>query len=184
MELTNEPVLTKDNLLNIRRWCVECALELLKGDSALRKDELGICGVQDLKLQIVDCAEALSEFILNGTKIGSTVGKTPSLLSATRLLRDRNIALSVRGFNAMMHQCGFLMETKTTLQPDLSNSFYVITEKGKEYGENKAKPFSEGITSPYYYDNKFDEPLQKLGITEDSTKTTSKTVVRGRPKKK
>lgn len=183
MELTNEPVLTKDNLLNIRRWCVERALELLKGDSALRKDELGICGVQDLKLQIVDCAEALSEFILNGTKIGSTVGKTPSLLSATRLLRDRNIALSVREFNTMAHQCGFL-EIKKISVAGMPNAFSSLTEKGKEYGENKAKPFSEGITSPYYYDNKFDELLQKLGITEDSTKTTSKTVVRGRPKKK
>lgn len=76
------------NLMNIRSRCLDRMIELLKDDKGKLSSEFGITGVQDLKVQLVDCANALAKFIIGGDPSKSTVGKTGLTLSTSRALYD------------------------------------------------------------------------------------------------
>lgn len=147
------------NEMNIRRKCLEWTLELVKGEGAMSKGDFGFCGMQDMKCQIVDCAKALSEFLIDGKATESIVGVTSLLLSASRLLKDRGIVLNVVAFNELMGVKGFVTGAPTSP---------ALTKAGQVYGQ--MKPRMGSYLTAYYYDNKFDELLQILGITEDSAK--------------
>lgn len=103
----------------------------------------------------VDCAKALSDFLLEGKTADNIVGMTTLLLATSRLLKDRGITLSVLAFNESMKAKGLLIGIPAS--PNL-------TQTGREYG--KMKPGPNSYLIPYYYDNKFDELLLLLGITE------------------
>lgn len=151
-----EPKLIPSSMRHIRFQCLELAVSVFKGETVFGREDFGICGVQDLKCQITDFAAALSDYVFEGKMPESMVGKTPLLLSATRLLRDRNIPLPIKSFNEYLLKVGILEDAKL----DETRSFKRLTDKGQEYGVNKVKPFGcDGETSPYYYDDKFDKLL-------------------------
>lgn len=153
----NGITLANSNLISVRRWCLERTLDFMKGESDLK-----CCGVQDWKCQMIDCAKALSDFILSGTTAVSTVGKTPLLLPASRALLDRKVALTVAAFNELMSAKGFMR----------SPTSGTLIDSGLSYGENTTVQQGWGtpVTKPYYYDNKFDELLEILGIKVSTKK--------------
>lgn len=158
-EQKNQTTILPMSEMNIRRKCLEWTFELIKTDIVMHRVDFGFCGMQDLKCQIVDCAKALSDFLLEGKTAESIVGLTPLLMSASRLLKDRGITLSVASFNELMKVKGFMV-----VRPAMCVS---LTKTRLEYGKDRPVGISP---NPYYYDNKFDELLLLLGITEDKAK--------------
>ncbi len=149
------------NLMNIRSRCLDRMIELLKDDKGKLSSEFGITGVQDLKVQLVDCANALAKFIIGGDPSESTVGKTGLTLSTSRALYDRKIYdLTVGDFESIMIKKGFM------------NGSGHLVGKGLMYGENRSFPrqIRSQMLKPYYYDCMFDELLKVLGL-EPSRKT-------------
>ena len=150
--------LASTNLMTIRNRCLDKVIEFIRDKDGKIQDGFAICGIQDLKVQLVDCASALADFIINGKSAESIVGKTPILLSASRALSDRKISLSVRVFNG-------LMRSKKLMSTNPSEE--TLTEAGLEFGENRPMQVICGPlqTKPYYNDNRFDELLLLLGIS-------------------
>lgn len=165
----NNCVLANSNLISIRRWCLERTLDFMK-----EKTDMQLGGSQDWKCQMIDCAKALSDFILTGKGAESLVGKTTCLLPASRALLDRKIALSVTAFNE-------LMKAKGLMQGAMDE---VLTEPGLVYGENQVVPHGWGPSElkPYYYDDKFDELLEVLGVKPPAKKAAT-TKKQSKPKK-
>lgn len=161
-ESKNQTGLLPTSEMNIRRKCLEWTLEIVKGEGGMSKADFGFCGMQDLKCQIVDCAKALSDFLIEGKTTDSIVGLTPFLLSASRALRDRGITLSVLAFDELMKSKGLMAGVPANP---------TLTKAGQEYG--RMKPSLPGCANAYYYDNKFDELLLLLGITEDKENVKS-----------
>lgn len=116
------------NLMNIRSRCLDRMIELLKDDKGKLSSEFGITGVQDLKVQLVDCANALAKFTSAGPS-ESTVGKTGLTLSTSRALYDRKIYdLTVGDFESIMIKKGFM------------NGAVTLWVMGLMYGENRSFP--------------------------------------------
>lgn len=165
----DEIKLASTNLMTIRNRCLDKVTELIKDKDGKFQDGFAICGIQDLKVQLIDCASALAEFIINGKTTESIVGKTPILLSASRALTDRKIPLSVQAFNSLLRAKKFMCENPTEEK---------LTDTGLEFGENRPFPVLYGNprTKPYYYDNRFDELLTLLGVSfkKDTKEKTRK----------
>ncbi len=81
--------------------------------------------------------------------------------SASELLKRFEPSLSVIKFNQKMIDIGFLKEEtrKGTSKP---HRFKVITVKGLDYGENQISPKNPNETQPRWYDDKFQDLLNKL----------------------
>lgn len=105
--------LASTNLMTIRNRCLDKVIELIKDKDGKFQDGFAICSIQDLKVQLIDCAGALAEFIISGKPTESIVGKTPILLSASRALTDRKVPLSVQAFNNLMRAKKFMSENQT-----------------------------------------------------------------------
>lgn len=146
--------LSPANLISIRSKCLEKVVELIKDDKGKVNADFGIFGFQDLKVQLIDCAGALTEFVINGKSAVSIVGKTPLLLSTSRALVDRKMTIRVFEFNALMIEKGYM------------DSLGLLTERGSKFGENKPLPsqWAGKSVKPYYYDDKFDELLELIGL--------------------
>lgn len=161
--------LASTNLMTIRNRCLDKVIELIKDKDGKFQDGFAICSIQDLKVQLIDCAGALAEFIISGKTTESIVGKTPILLSASRALTDRKVPLSVQAFNNLMRAKKFMSENQTVER---------LTDTGVEFGENRPLPMLYGTpqTKPYYYDNRFDELLTLLGVSfkKDTKEKTRK----------
>lgn len=140
--------------MTIRNKCLEKVIDLIKDDKGKVNADFGIFGFQDLKVQLIDCAGALAEFIINGKPAVSIVGKTPLLLSTSRALTDRKMTIRVSEFNALMIRKG------------LMDNAGLLIGQGVKFGENKPTPCqwaSQGA-KPYYYDDMFDNLLELIGI--------------------
>lgn len=161
--------LASTNLMTIRNRCLDKVIELIKDKDGKFQGGFAICSIQDLKVQLIDCAGALAEFIISGKPTESIVGKTPILLSASRALTDRKVPLSVQAFNNLMRAKKFMSENQTVER---------LTDTGVEFGENRPFPMLYGNpqTKPYYYDNRFDELLTLLGVSfkKDTKEKTRK----------
>lgn len=74
-------------------------------------------------------------------------------------------------FNLIMQKAG-LLERKT--RPSSSGSgeirkYWKLTEEGLVYGENQKAPENPRSMQPLYYESKFDELLERLGINTKNT---------------
>lgn len=150
--------LSSVSLMTIRNKCLDRVIDLLKGSDGRLHPDFGISGVQDLKVQLVDCAVSLAEFITSGKTAVSIVGKTPLLLSTSRALTDRKMSISVVEFNVLMRKKGFMDDSGNLVGP------------GLQFGENRFVPNSfNGKIRPYYRDDKFNGLLETLGLISIST---------------
>lgn len=79
--------------------------------------------------------------------------------SATELLKQFQCGISARQFNILMLKAGYLeeRERKSTSSKTGVKKFKVLTEKGKEYGENQTAEQNAKETQPLYYVDTFQE---------------------------
>lgn len=82
--------------------------------------------------------------------------------SATYLLKERNNPVSVLLFNQKMIAAGYLEEKERPSKSKGVSRYKCLTEKGLIYGENEICPKNILETQPHYYDDRFDELLEKL----------------------
>ena len=86
--------------------------------------------------------------------------------SATDRLKERKISLSARKFNQMMINAGMMERASRYSRSKGKNvAWSVLIGEGLNYGENGVHPDNPRQTQPSYYDDKFDELLSILGIT-------------------
>ena len=84
--------------------------------------------------------------------------------SAKDLLKQNNIPISSQAFNKLALANGIL-EAKTRRTKKGEKQFYVISDKGLAYGENLVSDHNPNETQPHWYDSKFMELLNIIGIT-------------------
>ncbi|MFV0323507.1 MAG: hypothetical protein ACK5LF_03885 [Bacteroides xylanisolvens] len=85
--------------------------------------------------------------------------------SATDRLTKRGIGLSAIKFNKMMVEAGLIKRaSRYSRSKGKDVTWPVLTDEGKIYGENLVSPDNPRQTQPSYFDGKFDELLEKLGI--------------------
>lgn len=79
--------------------------------------------------------------------------------SATELLKQFQCGISARQFNILMLKAGYLeeRERKSTSSKTGVKKFKVLTEKGKEYGENQTAEQNAKETQPLYFVDTFQE---------------------------
>ncbi|WP_270288959.1 antA/AntB antirepressor family protein [Bacteroides thetaiotaomicron] len=86
--------------------------------------------------------------------------------SATYLLKERSNLISILRFNQKMIAAGYLEEKERPSKSKGVSRFKCLTEKGLIYGENEVCPKNALETQPHYYDDKFDELLEKLLVIQ------------------
>lgn len=84
--------------------------------------------------------------------------------SASELLHERKLQISVREFNLRAIECGLLKVLERNSSHGAKKKFKVITEKGTPYGENQVHPNCPTTTQPLWYADKFDELLNLIGV--------------------
>ena len=98
-----------------------------------------------------------------GLPVPNYVPSKGVLHSASELLKRHNINMSAAKFNEQLIKQGYLEEAvrQGSVKP---HKFKVITPKGLAYGENEVSPHNQKETQPHWYDSKFDELLETIGI--------------------
>ena len=84
------------------------------------------------------------------------------LKSARDLLKARNTGISSQAFNKLAIKEGFLVEKTRPSTSGKIKTFKMITDKGKEYGENQVSPNNPKETQPTWFEEKFDALLNIL----------------------
>ena len=95
-----------------------------------------------------------------GTVTGSSSEVTKS---ATDLLVQFGAGTNARKFNELLSAKGFL-ETKTRPSTSGTKVFKSITEKGLKYGKNLTSDKNQKETQPHWYESKFKQLLEELGL--------------------
>ena len=95
-----------------------------------------------------------------GTVTGSSSEVTKS---ATELLVQFGAGTNARKFNELLSAKGFL-ETKTRPSTSGTKVFKSITEKGLKYGKNLTSDKNQKGTQPHWYESKFKQLLEELGL--------------------
>ena len=92
---------------------------------------------------------------------------TPShgvLRSATELLKARGLNMSARVFNQRALADGIIVKIRRTTSKGEDKFFNAITKKGLEYGENLVCPNNPKESQPLWYENKFGDLLEHIGL--------------------
>lgn len=90
---------------------------------------------------------------------------TPSkgiLKSATELLKENGSSLSIREFNALMIQHGYLADMTRKAAHGQTKHFKTLTAKAKQFGENQVSPKAPNQTQPMYYADNFASLLKTM----------------------
>lgn len=106
------------------------------------------------------------------TKVAQPLGLpvpdyTPShgiLKSATELLKENGIHISVQDFNKRLLEHGYIVTLMRKSSGGKEKPFKSITEKGLPYGENQVNPNNPKSTQPLWYADKFMELAELVGI--------------------
>lgn len=85
-------------------------------------------------------------------------------LSATALLKDNECGMSVRKFNDLMIEKGYLEVKERPSSKGGTKKFKALTEKGLEYGQNDAHPKNPRETQPHYYEDTFMELFDLVNL--------------------
>lgn len=83
--------------------------------------------------------------------------------SATELLKRNEIKVSAQAFNKLLFANGFIRR-ETRKGTKGIHKYWVITDKGAEYGIDNVPPQSPQQTQPYWYDDKFLELCREVGV--------------------
>lgn len=92
---------------------------------------------------------------------------TPShgiLKSATELLKENGVNISVQDFNRLLVEKGYLVTLTRKSTSGKEKQFKSITDKGLKYGENQVNPKNPKSTQPLWYENRFLNLLSTVGI--------------------
>ena len=108
------------------------------------------------------------------TKVAQPLGLpvpdyTPShgiLKSATELLKENGIHISVQDFNKRLLEHGYIVTLMRKSSGGKEKPFKSITEKGLPYGENQVNPNNPKSTQPLWYADKFMELVEMVQINE------------------
>lgn len=88
-----------------------------------------------------------------------------TVFSGSELLKKSKPGMSIRDFNTRMIETGLMkIETRPSRKYDKVKKFKSLTESGLKYGENLVHPSNPSETQPKYYEDKFQELLNVLGI--------------------
>ena len=94
------------------------------------------------------------------------IEKKKATLSLTDLLNQKGYKLSAKAVNIVLEEKG-IIETKTrksTSNPNLIKKFKMLTKEGLNYGINYTAKENGRDVQPLYFDDKFDELMDKVGI--------------------
>lgn len=108
------------------------------------------------------------------TKVAQPLGLpvpdyTPShgiLKSATELLKENGIHISVQDFNKRLLEHGYIVTLMRKSSGGKEKPFKSITNKGLSYGENQVNPNNPKSTQPLWYADKFMELVEMVQINE------------------
>lgn len=94
------------------------------------------------------------------------IEKKKATLSLTDLLNQKGYKLSAKAVNVVLEEKG-IIETKTrksTSNPNLIKKFKMLTKEGLNYGINYTAKENGRDVQPLYFDDKFEELMDKIGI--------------------
>lgn len=129
--------------------CLAIVSDMLKANEASKIYMIG----QLYKANNIKC-DFLPDYEYNGNR---------ELKSATELLKRYGFELSVRNFNILLRENGFLEEkTRRSTNKKGARKYNALTEKGLEYGENAISPHCQRETQPMYYADSFKELYNKV----------------------
>lgn len=86
------------------------------------------------------------------------------LKSATELLKENGVNISVQDFNRLLVEKGYLVTLTRKSTSGKEKQFKSITDKGLKYGENQVNPKNPKSTQPLWYENRFLNLLSTVGI--------------------
>ena len=86
------------------------------------------------------------------------------LKSATELLKENNVQISVQDFNRLLVEKGYLVTLTRKSTSGKEKQFKSITDKGLTYGENQVNPKNPKSTQPLWYENRFLNLLSTVGL--------------------
>lgn len=86
------------------------------------------------------------------------------LKSATELLKENGVNISVQDFNRLLVEKGYLVTLTRKSTSGKEKQFKSITDKGLTYGENQVNPKNPKSTQPLWYENRFLNLLSTVGI--------------------
>lgn len=149
---------------DLRKWCLETAIAQIAKINTRFTVPVSDTAILEMKVAQMDLANTYYVFISTG-KTDAKINTSKVLLSATKLLAAREIKMPTSIFNKKLTEAGILEQHE--MKGDKGTGTYpVLTEKGLEYGVNKIYPRNKEATQPLYFDHKFDELLNLLGINK------------------
>lgn len=86
------------------------------------------------------------------------------LKSATELLKENGVNISVQDFNRLLIEKGYLVTLTRKSTSGKEKQFKSIIDKGLTYGENQVNPKNPKSTQPLWYENRFLNLLSTVGI--------------------
>lgn len=151
--------------------CEEIATEKGKEISAITSKQI------NAKISWIKGCKSLLRLNENSTllllkQVGDPLGlPTPDytssngiLRSASELLKKNERNITAQKFNEAAVAKGYLVELERPAAHGKTKRFKSITEKGKDFGENQVSPHNPKETQPSWYENKFVELLNTLGL--------------------
>nr|DAN34404.1 MAG TPA: hypothetical protein [Caudoviricetes sp.] len=86
------------------------------------------------------------------------------LRSASELLKKNERNITAQKFNEAAVAKGYLVELERPATHGKTKRSKSITEKGTDFGENQVSPHNPKEIQPSWYENKFVELLNALGL--------------------
>lgn len=93
-------------------------------------------------------------------------GSSLPTASASDLLKRHDTGVSAAFFNKVCHSQGILEKKARKNSKGREVHYWCLTYLGLEYGKNVTSPQSPRQTQPHWYEDKFDELLQTLGLSK------------------
>lgn len=87
-----------------------------------------------------------------------------TLRPATELLKAHGIKMSAQDFNKLLAEKGYLATLTRKSSGGKEKRFKSITAKGLTYGENQVSPHNPRETQPLWYEHKFIELIELVGL--------------------
>lgn len=84
--------------------------------------------------------------------------------SASELLKEHGVEISAQAFNKLLEKEGLLQTLYRNSSKGKKKPYKNITKKGMAYGENKRNPNNQSETQPVWYDDRFGEVLEIVGL--------------------
>ena len=100
--------------------------------------------------------------IVNGVRLSDSSEVT---YSATELLKRGGVKLSAVKFNKLAEGAGLLLHATRPSSKGGEKKFWVLTEKGLEFGKNVTNPKCQRETQPHWFESTFPQVLDLIGVS-------------------